>query len=305
MAQATLLQIVQQATTEMGLPVPTQVVGNTAIDVVQLLGLANACGYELQREYDWQRLVVMYRFTTSYLNTTGTVVNGSPIISNIPSTAGLDTTYQLNGAGINNDTFIQSVDSPNAVTMTQNSTATGLNVALTFGKTQYALPFNYDRVIDRTDWDKSKHWEMQGPETPQQWEWLLSGYISTGPRIRYRIFQNMFQIWPLTTTNEYLGFEYIMSTWVVGADGTTYKNSFTADDDTCIFPNRLMVLMLKLKYFEAKNFDTTAYYRDYLRQLDIAKANDSGSQTLSFSPTTASPLIGWENIPDSGYGFGA
>jgi hypothetical protein len=25
---------------------------------------------------------------------------------------------------------------------------------------------------------------MLGPEDAQQWEWLLSGYISTGPRIR-------------------------------------------------------------------------------------------------------------------------
>lgn len=304
MPQATLLQIVQQACAEMSLTIPTQVVGNTEVNVVQLYGLANACGYELQREYDWQRLVVMYRFTTQYTNTTGTVINGSPIITGIPSTAGLDTTYQISAAGVNNDTFIVSVDSPTQITMSQNATSTQIDEAITFGKVQYPFANNYDRVIDRTDWDKSKHWEMQGPETPQQWEWLLSGYISTGPRIRYRIFQNYFQIWPITTTNEYLGFEYISSSWALSALDVP-KSSFTADDDTCIFPNRLMVIMLKLKYYEAKGFDTTAYYRDYIRQLDIAKANDSGSQTLSFSPTTGSPLIRWENIPDSGYGFGA
>jgi hypothetical protein len=37
-------------------------------------------------------------------------------------------------------------------------------------------------------------------------------------------------------------------------------------------------------------------------QLNIAKANDQGSQTLSLAPRTANVLIGWENIPDANYG---
>jgi hypothetical protein len=75
------------------------------------------------------------------------------------------------------------------------------------------MPSDYDRKIDRTDWDKTKHWEMLGPETAQQWEWLLSGYISTGPRIRYRIFGGYFQIWPMVTTADTLGFEYVSNAW--------------------------------------------------------------------------------------------
>ena len=74
------------------------------------------------------------------------------------------------------------------------------------------------------------------------------------------------------------------------------------DTDTCIFPDALMRALIKLKYFEVKGFDTTAYYRDYTQQRDLAKANDAGSQTLAMNPRPASILIGWENIPDSNYG---
>jgi hypothetical protein len=181
-----------------------------------------------------------------------------------------------------------------------------LPVAATYGtfyfqKVKYPMPSDYDATIPRTHWDKSKRWEMLGPEDAQQWEWLLSGYISTGPRIRWRIFQGMFQIWPGTSTNELLGFEYRSKAWAESADGDA-KNSFTADTDTCIYPDRLVVLGTKLKYFEAKGFDTTAMYRDYLSELETCIAQNTSAANLSFAPRPGTVLIGYDNIPDSGYG---
>ena len=83
----TLLQIVQAATSEMGVPVPQTVQGNTAQDVVQLLGLLNKVGRELYTNYEWQALVVPYRFYTSFLQTTGDIADGSAVITNIPDTS--------------------------------------------------------------------------------------------------------------------------------------------------------------------------------------------------------------------------
>ena len=54
--------------------------------------------------------------------------------------------------------------------------------------------------------------------------------------------------------------------------------------------------------FEVKGFDSSAYQRDFDAQMNIAKANDQGSPTLSLAPRTANVLIGWENIPDANYG---
>ena len=187
-------------------------------------------------------------------------------------------------------------------TVTINSAATGDGSGqYTFGQVEYDLPAGFDRITDRTQYDKSKRWEMLGPESPQQWQWLKSAYISTGPRIRWRIMGQKFQIWPLTSTNEYLSFEYVSTNWAQTASGT-YIPQFASDSDTSIFPDRLMVLGLKKKYFEVKGFDTTAYQRDFDMQMNIAKANDQGSPTLSLAPRTANVLIGWENIPDANYG---
>ena len=301
MSSTTMLQLVQQVTDELGVPTPTAVAGNTNQDVTQILALMNASGYELLRKADWRELTTPYSFFTSYTTTTGTYTTTALTITGIPSTAGLDTTYMVVGTGFPNATFISSVDSSMQVTVSNYSTSAVTGGTVYFQKVKYALPSDYDSIVPRTQWDKSKHWEMLGPESAQQWEWLLSGFISTGPRIRWRLLGRYFQIWPGYSTNENLGFEYRSKGWALSAAGAV-KNSFTVDTDTCIYPDRLMVLSTKLKYFQAKGFDTTALYRDYLTEFETSVGQDTSAANLSFAPRPGSVLIGWDNLPDSGYG---
>ena len=298
---STMLQLVQQATAELNLAVPTYVVGNTSQDVQQVLALMNASGYELTKEYDWQALEKEYRFYTKYVATTGNTTANSYVVTGIPSTTGLTSQYSITGTAVNQDTYVSAVDSSTQVTMSQKASTTTTGGTINFSQTIYDLPSDFETITDRTQWDKTKHWEMLGPEDAQQWQWLKSGYISTGPRVRWRILGGQFQIWPPMTTSEYLGFEYRSKGWAESSTGTV-KNSFTADSDTTFFDDRIMVLYTKLKYFQVKSFDTTALQQDYQRYLSIVKANDKGSATLSFAPYPSKVLIGYANIPDSGYG---
>lgn len=296
-----MLQIIQAATGQMGLAVPTYVAGNTQQDVVQLLALLNSVGRDLQQEYDWQKLITEYAFLTQYTTTTGNVTSGSAIITNIPSTAGLDATYQVIGTGIPQSCNIVTVDSATQVTVNQTATATTAATALNFCKMKYTWPSDFDRQIDRTQWDKTKHWEMLGPETAQEWQWLKSGYISTGPRLRWRQLDGYFQIWPAVTANEYLGMEYIGKNWASSVSGTG-KESLTVDTDIMIYNDQLMIAALKAEYFDVKGFDSSKFEKRASRLLDIAKASDREGRTLSFAPTISNVLITPENIPDSGFG---
>ena len=63
-----------------------------------------------------------------------------------------------------------------------------------------------------------------------------------------------------------------------------------------------MVLSTKLKYFQAKGFDTTALYRDYREELETSIAQNTSAANLSFAPRPGTVLIGYDNTPDSGYG---
>lgn len=301
----TLLQLVQQASVEMGLALPNSVVSNTATDVQQLYYLANALGNELAREYPWEALNIEYDWYSQYTQSDGAIIEGTYTITGVdPATVAFinaqgATNFQVQGLGVIQSTAVVSAT---GTTVTINSAATSDgNGNYVFGQVKYPLPAGFDRITDRTQYDKSKRWEMLGPETPQQWQWLKSSYISTGPRIRWRIMGSEFQIWPLTSTNEYLSFEYVSTDWARTTAGASLPQ-FASDTDTSIFPDRLMVLGLKKKYFEVKGFDTSSYQRDFDMQLNIAKSNDQGSPTLSLAPRTANVLIGWENIPDANYG---
>ncbi len=305
MANSTMLQLVQQATTEMGLFVPAAVASSTVQDVIQQLGLLNAVGYQLQREYDWQALTIENRFTTVTYTYTGDLTSGSTGVTAMSSTVGLTTTpsyFSVTGSGIQQDTYLSAASGTTA-TLSLPATASGTGVSLVFSQTKYVNPADFDRLKDKTDWDKSRHWEMVGPETGQQWQWLKSGFIATGPRIRYRMLGGLYQIWPPGGVADVLGFEYMSKFWVLSASAVVApdKGSFTVDTDTCIFPDRLMVEGLKHMYFQVKGFGDV-YLPTFMRQLDIAKANDAGSPTLSMAPRISEVLITQQNVPDSGYG---
>jgi hypothetical protein len=297
---ATMLANIQTVCQELGLNSPSSVAGSTDKQIIQLLALMNRVGDDLLHEFEWNKLSVPYRFYTQASTLTGTLTDGSAVVTGISSTAGLGTTYNVQGTGIQTDTNILSVDSATQVTLDLEATETGAQ-SLTFSKISYPFPGDYDRLISRTDWNKTNFWELIGPETAQQWEWLKSGLIASGPRTRFRILGGLFEIWPPPTADIIMGFEYVSSYWALSTLGVA-KAALTVDTDTSVFRDNLLVLGTKLKFYEIKGFDTTTLATNYNRQLQLAKEQDKDGPTLSMAPRLSTVLIGYDNIPDSNYG---
>jgi hypothetical protein len=297
----TMLELIQAATGELGLPVPTYVAGNPNRATVQQLALLNSVGRNALRGYMWQWQQIEHRFYVNSSVQNGNVVENSNVISGLADTSQFSTQWMLTGNGILQDTYITNVVDATTIIISQPANGTYPAASITFCQTQYDLPSDYDHTVPRTHWDKSKHWEMLGPETQQQWEWLKSSYISTGPRIRWMISGNTFQIWPIIDTDDFLGFNYISNGWAFNA-GDTRQTSLVADTDYCIYPDAMMITGLKYRYFEIKGFDTTDLKDQWTEQLLIARAQDASAPTLSMAPRLSNVLIDWSQIPDSGYG---
>jgi hypothetical protein len=297
----TLLQLVQAACGEMGLPQPNAVASSTDLQVLQILALMNKVGSDIITNENWEGLDKEYRFNTVVYSLTGTTTSGSAIVTGISSTSGITaSTFMCTGTGIPADTYVNSVDSSAQVTLSNPATNSGTST-LVFTQTKYSMPSDFDRVVNRTQWDKTNHWELMGPKSPQEWQYLKGGIVATGPRMRYRIRQGYFEIWPPTTTASQLGFEYISTGWVNSASGTA-KSSFTADDDTCIFRDRTMIAGVKFEFYNIKGFDTTSLSRDYYMQVQKEMAMDHAAPTLSLAASNAPMFISPGSIPESGYG---
>jgi hypothetical protein len=170
------------------------------------------------------------------------------------------------------------------------------------GTATYALPSDFDRLINQSEYDRSNHWELAGPVSPQGWQYLKGGLVSTGPRSRFRIWGNLIYIDPTPTAANTCAFEYVSNKWVLASDGSTYKTSFTADDDTALFKDRLLVLGTKLRFFEIKGLDTTTLARDFTREVMNSQAQDQGAPTLSLARRSRSIFITSDNAPETGYG---
>jgi len=60
-----MLTMVQDAMGEVGLPVPTSVIGNANLTVQQFLGLLQRTGNNMVGDFVWQQLIVTYTFNTA------------------------------------------------------------------------------------------------------------------------------------------------------------------------------------------------------------------------------------------------
>jgi hypothetical protein len=297
---ATLLQNIQDVCLELGLPSPNAAATSTDDLTKQLVALMNRVGDTLSTELNAQSLERDYRFQTVYYQYTGDVTEGSATITNLSSVSGLSDDFMVIGEGVMQDCFVTSVG-VDSVTLSMPSTATATGVTLTFGQAKYDLPSDFERMVDKTQYNKSNRWAIIGPKDSQEWQWLKSAYITTGPRMRYRIQGNQFVLWPMPASNIEIGYAYISNGWAVSSSGAL-KSRFTHDDDESVFPDRLLVLGTKLKFFEIKGFDTVKLEQAMYRELSKWKATESGADTLSLAPRYASILLTQNNLPDTGFG---
>jgi hypothetical protein len=177
------------------------------------------------------------------------------------------------------------------------------------GQGSYELPADFARPITQTEWDTINHWPLIGNETPQQWQWLKSGILSTGPRERFRLVGNTLEVWPIPGTNVdgsgiplpiTFSYYYVSKWWALSAAGQP-KPKCTADDDTTIFDDRLIISGTKLRFYQAKQFDTSAFAAEFQTNLDDALAQDSGGPILSMARQPAYPLITVYSVPDGNW----
>jgi hypothetical protein len=260
----------------------------------------NRIGDSMSTENDWQFLSREYRFQTVFKSYTGTVTSGSQTISALSSVVGLSTDFMVTGTGISQDTFVTAVGTTTAtINIPADNSAVG--ATLTFGQAEYDMPADYDRIVNKTQYNKSDNWALLGPKDPQEWQWLKASYAATGPRIRWRIQGNQFVIWPAPSAVETMGFEYQSGYWAKDSTGVA-KAKLTADSDTSYFPDRLLILGTKLKYWEIKGFDTTNLSADFGRELLKFKGANAGADTLSLAPRYPDLLLSQANLPDTGYG---
>lgn len=273
------------------------------------------------------------------------VITNIPDVSALGITALNFNSWAINASGIPPASRIASIDNNNQITMTMEATETSStsmtisyfenvfdsfgNIILDsfgnpiytasfphtfngeeiqFGQDTYAMPPDFDFYQNATWWDRTNHWALIGPDSPQIDQWHRSGIVATGPRRHFRNigpYENTFRLWPppFELVNPIQAvFEYISLFAVQASSGTySFKQYFTLDTDTCLLNDRALIMGAKWRFWEQKGMNWGSKRSDYDQWVDRLVARDGGSQTLALARNGNSILISPFSVQDGNY----
>lgn len=171
----------------------------------------------------------------------------------------------------------------------------------------YPLPPDFGYIIDQTGWNPTNRLPLGGPLTPQNWEYIVRSGLGTNTvYVSFKISQNQFQTLPVPPQEGgIITFEYISRWWVAvtGAPTTPAQDSVLLATDVLLFEPILIEKFLKLRFLEAKGFDTTAAAQQFMNTFNQYTGKDVASQTLNMARMRVFPYLGWRNIPETNYGL--
>lgn len=305
----TFLELIQQTADELGIPQPSQVVGAVDDQSRQLVALANREGKEFSvmanSRGGWQNLHKEYSFLTEVnAATTGDIVEGSKVITNIASTTNVVAgTWFLSGEGIPYKAVVVTVDSPTQITMDRPATATATGEAITFGKGGYDMPSDFEYFAQLTYWDGSYRWQLLGPISAQEKQVLKYGISPVGPRRRFYIRDSKFYIDPIPgVSDEVLAYDYYSNGWCQSAGGTA-QNLWQADTDTYRLDEDCFIQGVKWRFLRAKGFDYMEEKASYEADCIRALSRDGGNRDLPLNARAPDVmLLNNSQVPDTGFG---
>ena len=147
------------------------------------------------------------------------------------------------------------------------------------------LPADFSYMIPQTGWERSENVPLIGPLSAQDWTYLL-GRDLVGSTIyaSFRFDQGKFRIFPNDPVPEGLSinFEYI-SRNVIAIAATSpqeYTDEAKQAADVPAFPPHLITRMLKMKFLEAKGFDSQKSTDDYNLALNSFMGKDNSAPIL-------------------------
>lgn len=149
----------------------------------------------------------------------------------------------------------------------------------------YTLPTDYSRVINETQWDRTRNNPLTGPLLPSEYAKVKT---DTGNKYSFRIKGNQIVLHPTPDEETTITLEYMSNAFVIDAnDPAARKREIEHDGDKLIYDDRLIINGLKLKFKEANGLSTATATYDYEQTLSSVYGNDAGASTLSLTKRAA------------------
>lgn len=148
----------------------------------------------------------------------------------------------------------------------------------------YALPTDYDRLIDNTFWNSTKYRVVIGPTSERDWRILKNSTISGATANDYfRVRADEFLIFPTPTAVESFVVEYISNN-VVEDSGGTGQTGWEADTDVPVVDEYLVRLNATWRLLNNQGRPYAEKLASYERALQERIDRNGGNQTVYHQP---------------------
>lgn len=169
-------------------------------------------------------------------------------------------------------------------------------VAATASYSLDTVAADFGRIIDQTEWNRTRTMPAPNGVSPKQWA-QLKGTTAAGVDKVLRIMQEKIFVHPTPTAVETIAFEYISRRWGAAAFVKEYP---TAAADVVQFDAHLFTRALMLRFLTKKGMATQAEVDDYNDAFALATGGDGAAPTLSITPSSSEKLV--DGVPETGFG---
>lgn len=171
----------------------------------------------------------------------------------------------------------------------------------------YDFPTDFDHMLDGTQWDPTTRLPLGGPLTDQDFAYLVNTNLASSTiYISFRENAGQFKILPNPApAGQTIYFEYITRNWVSLSATPTVpaKDAPTQADDVILYDPTLISKFLKLRFLEAKGFDTTAASEQFNNIYEMRAGNNKSAPVLCASRSRSFPYLDDRNVPETNYGL--
>lgn len=161
--------------------------------------------------------------------------------------------------------------------LTQEGTLNTLAIEDQGNINSYAPGFAYIR--NGTFFDRTDQLPILGPVSGDDWQ-DLKARVNTGPRYQYRIRNNHLLVNPVPAVGHKWAFEFQSKNWIIDVDGITRKAAFTADTDSILLPDTIVLLGLRWRWLSEKGLEYAEIFANYESTLKDAMSRDGGKAVL-------------------------
>lgn len=172
----------------------------------------------------------------------------------------------------------------------------------------YTLPSDFLYMIDQTGWERTNDNALLGPLNAQDWQYLKGrDLINQSVYVSFRLQQKKFKVYPDNPVPDALEiyFEYMSDKWLEedeNTPGTTYSE-VQSNDNVVLIPRSLITKYLKVKWLEAKGFDSSKQREEFAVNWFSIVGHDGGNQILNVGGRRGYPYLDlYRNTPDTNFG---